>query len=428
MYASKTASLDRAVPKQPASRAPLLSPAALLTLIAIADTFGGLVHGVFPATLLFRTAMVAFLLVYILVAPILRQDFKILWLILLSYLLIRVTVDYFVLLDLQVLSLEMGATFRLLYFPLLYTYLHCQIVEGGMGRSDVRRILSLYGWLILASLVLGHITGLGGVIGGRGVDMQGGKGFMVGANEVGLMLLLTAPFVGADLIHRMRSVWMGVLAQLVVYVLAGIYVFTKSSLIAMLTSAFSAYRILVERGRGVKWLARFFVAGACAYLVVLVLQNMESIEAFALNTFFSALVQDGVVAFLFRGRQDYISAIYPQLVNHDLNWLFLLFGAGEFFIRELSVGPLMLALGEGTTFEMDFFDLVGAYGVVGLVLFGAVVATMLRKAGSYHIPLEIKIAILFVLVHAFMAGHVLFSPQVTTLLVLVLLYFRVDGA
>jgi hypothetical protein len=51
---------------------------------------------------------------------------------------------------------------------------------------------------------------------------------------------------------------------------------------------------------------------------------------------------------------------------------------------------------------------------------------MIRRAGPKRMPLDIKIAIFCVLAHAFMAGHVLFSPQVTTLLALILLYYRDD--
>jgi hypothetical protein len=426
MCATNTTILGWAVTKRSRSCFIHVHPGTLVSVIAIADTFGGLVQGIIPATLLMRTAMVCFLLVYVLLSPTLRQDSRILWLILTSYLFCRVFLDYFVSLNLQVLIMEIGTTFKLLYFPLLYTYLHGQIVKGKMVRRDVRRIISLYGWLILGSLVLGHVTGLGGVIAGRGTDIEGGKGFMIGANEVGLMLLLTAPFVGADIMHRLRSVWLGGLVQLFIYGLAGLHVFTKSSLIAALSSGFSVYQTITKSSRRSKWLVKIIVAALCAYLVILILKNLDLIEAFALNTFFSALLNDGIVSFLFRGRQDYISAIYPQLVEHDLNWLFILFGAGELFMRDLSVGPLMLELGEGTTFEMDLFDLIGSYGVVGMVLFGAVVATMFRKAAPYHIPQDIKIAILAVLVHAFLAGHVLFSPQVTSLFALLILHFRVD--
>lgn len=399
----------------------------LVGAIAIADTFGGLVQDIFPVTLFLRTLMVGFLIVYILGPSTNRQDLRILWLALIGYLLGRVSIDTIIFQDVKVLSLEIGATLRLLYFPLLFTYLHRQIERENISSGDIRRMLSLYGWLILASLLLGHVTGLGGTIGGRGVEMEGGKGFMIGANEVGLMLLLTAPFVGADMMRLLRSTWLGGLVQLIVYAAAGWHVFTKSSLIAVLTSAFSVYLAFIKVGQFSKWLVRILLLGVGIFFVSLVLKSLEAIQAFALDTFFAALLNDGLLAFLFRGRQDYISAIYPQLVEHDLSGLFLLFGAGEFFIRDLSIGPLMLDQGEGTTFEMDLFDLVGAYGVVGALLFCAVVTTMLRKSGRIRIPLDIKIVIFCVLIHAFMAGHVFFSPQVTTVLALVLLYFRDHG-
>lgn len=399
----------------------------LVGAIAIADTFGGLVQDIFPATLFLRTLMVGFLIIYILRPSTNRQDLRILWLALIGYLLGRVAIDSIIFQDLKVFPLEISATLRLLYFPLLFTYLHRQIERGNISSDDIRRMLSLYGWLILASLLLGHVTGLGGTIGGRGVEMEGGKGFMIGANEVGLMLLLTAPFVGADMMRLLRSTWLGGLVQVIVYAAAGWHVFTKSSLIAVLTSAFSVYCAFVKLGQFSKWLVRILLLGVGIFFMSLVLKSLEAIQAFALDTFFAALLNDGLLAFLFRGRQDYISAIYPQLVEHDLGGLFLLFGAGEFFIRDLSIGPLMLDQGEGTTFEMDLFDLVGAYGVVGALLFCAVVTTMLRKSGRICIPLDIKIVIFCVLLHAFMAGHVFFSPQVTTVLALVLLYFRDDG-
>ncbi len=408
----------------PSQKFSLLTPATPITVIAIADTFGGLIQGIFPATLFLRTAMVSFLLIYILLFSTLKQGFRIIWLALISYFFIRIMVDFFIFRELKVLLLEMSATLKILYFPLLFTYLNCIFLEGKISKSTIRRILSIYGWLILASLMLGHLTGLGGTIGGRGVDMDGGKGFMIGANEVGLMLLLTTPFVGADMMHFLRSTWLGGLAQIMVYAMAGWHVFTKSSLIAVLTSAVSVYRALVKSGRYSKWLIRIILLGFGIYLIMQIPRNLEVINAFALDTFFGALLNDGVVAFLFRGRQDYISAIYPQLVGHDLSALFVLFGAGEFYIRELSIGPLMLDQGEGTTFEMDLFDLVGAYGLIGLLLFGAVVTFMLRMAGPNRMPFDIKIVVFCILAHALMAGHVLFSPQVTTLLALILLYYR----
>lgn len=427
MSLTKRARFDRAVSRTSGSRSTFLSPLIPISVIAIADTFGGLVQDIFSATLLLRAAMISFLILYVLISVELGKVLRSLILGLLTYLFARALIDFLIFQDSKVLILEIGATLKLLYSPLLFIYLLLQINRGRIEREELRKLLTLYGWLILASLFLGHLTGLGGIIGGRGVEIEGGKGFMIGANEVGLMLLLTAPFVGADMIGRFRSVWLGGVTQVIVYAIAGWHVFTKSSLIAILTSAFSVYRVFIRLGQYAKWVVRFLLFTVSVFLLLQILKSLDAIQAFALDTFFAALLNDGLIAFLFRGRQDYISAIYPQLVEHDLSALFLLFGAGEFFIRELSIGPLILNQGEGTTFEMDLFDLVGAYGVVGMLLFFAVVTTMLRKAGPKSIPLDIKIAIFFVLVHAFMAGHVFFSPQVTTLVAMVLLYFCDDG-
>lgn len=411
----------------PTANKSILSPTTLVYIIALADTFGGLVQGVFPATLLLRTGMISFLLLHAFGLGETRLSARLLWFVVFGYFLARLLIDFLAVLDERVLGVEGGSTLRLLYFPLLYAYLLVALERGSITREQIRSCLLMYGWLILASLLLGEITGMGGVIEGRGADMDGGKGFMIGANEVGLMLLLTAPFVGADIMRRTHSVVVGGIAQLVIYGVSGLYVFTKSSLIAALSSAFSVYRAFARRGRAARVLLWIALCVAIVAIARLIYQNLEAIEAFALGTFFSALLNDGMVAFLFRGRQDYISAIYPQLLEHGANWLFLLFGAGEFFMREVSVAPLMLAPGEGTTFEMDFFDVLGAYGVIGFGLYALLVGVLLRRAGKRQMPIEISVAIFGVLGHSFLAGHVLFSPQVTTLLALILLYYRVSG-
>ena len=396
----------------------------LIYLIALADTFGGLLQGIVPATLLLRTAMLGFLLIFLLGTPSIRPEIRVISLILFGYLLTRALLNYFFLHDARVLSTELGSSSRLLYFPLLYIFLSYQLKRKRITHDDLRRLLVFYGWLILASLFLGYATGLGGVVGGRGAEIEGGKGFMIGANEVGLMLLLTAPFIGADLIRRTHSMIVGAGVQVAMYLLAGIHVFTKASLVAALISAFSAYHAFVKRGGSAKWLARIALFVIFIYLAKLVFRNLELIEALASETFFAALLNDGVMSFLFRGRQYYISAIYPQLIGHDLNWLFLLFGAGEYLVREASVAPLGLLAGEGTTFEMDFFDLLASYGVVGFTLFTVLVVAILREGGPYRIPIDIKVVVFSVMAHSFLAGHVLFSPQVTTLLALTLLRYR----
>ncbi|MBQ5939634.1 hypothetical protein [Massilia sp. AB1] len=408
-------------PPPQATSASVLRAPQLLWLLAIADTFGGLAQG-FPVAQLLKSGVVAFFLIYLFASSALSVGTRLVWLGAIGYFVARLLVDYLIFLDQRVLSMQGGSTLRLLFFPLLYAYLLDQINKGRLRRAELLGCILVYGWLILASLFVGEVTGLGGVIGGRGTDMDGGKGFMIGANEVGLMLILTAPFVGADIVRHTRSLIIGAALQLLIYVLAGLHVFTKSSLISTAVSAFSVYRAFMRRGRAGRMFMFAVLAGLCIAITRLIYDNLETIETFARSTFFAALLDEGLVAFLFRGREEYISAIFPQLLEHSLNWLFLLFGAGEVYMRDLSVIPMMLAPDDGTTFEMDVFDMLGAYGLVGCAIYAGVVGMLLRQAGPRRFPAEISLAVFGILIHSFMAGHVLFSPQVTTLLALVLLY------
>jgi hypothetical protein len=395
----------------------------LIFVLALVDTFGGLVQNLFPASLVLRACLVVFLLGHLAVTSMHRQRAMLLWSAVLLYFVVRLLVDFLRDPEQRLLSIEGGATMKLLYFPLLYAYLKTQFDKGNLTNGDLRRGVFWYGVLVLASLLLGGLTGLGGEIGGRGVEIEGGKGFMIGANEVGLMLILTQPFLLYWLTAKSRSVLFSGLAAMATYALAGAYVFTKSSLISTCVAIFSAIRGFRKGRAATRALVWTGLALLVFFAVRTIVANTDAIEEFARNTFFSSLLNGGIISFLFRGRQTYIDAIFPQLLDHDMNGLFYLFGAGEHFMRGISVAPLQLLPDEGTTFEMDFFDLFAAYGLVGTVLYCSVVWHLIKRSNIRKLPADVWLAIICVLGHAFMAGHVLFSPQVTTIFALLLLSY-----
>lgn len=395
----------------------------LIFALAMVDAFGGLVQSFFPASLLLRACLVAFFLGHVAVTNMNRPRVMLLWSAVLLYFVVRLLVDFLRAPEARVVSIEGGATMKLLYFPLLYAYLKVQFEKGRLTNGDFRRGVFWYGVLVLASLLAGGLTGLGGAIGGRGVEMEGGKGFMIGANEVGLMLILTQPFLLYWLTAKTRSVLFSGLATVATYALAGVYVFTKSSLISACVAVFSAFRGFRKGHVATRALVWSGLALLVFFAVRAVVVNVDAIEEFARKSFFSSLLDGGIMSFLFRGRQNYINAIFPQLLAHDMNSLLYLFGAGEHFMREVSVAPLFLLPGEGTTFEMDFFDLFAAYGLTGTVLYCSIVWHLIKRSNVRKIPADVWLAMISVFCHAFMAGHVLFSPQVTTILALLLLSY-----
>ncbi|WP_426104718.1 hypothetical protein [Massilia sp. TSP1-1-2] len=407
----------------PTSRLPMWSAQNLVWCMALADTFGALVQNFVPITMLLRGCLCFYFVVHAILLARSTLVTKLLWVGVIGFFVLRVLVDYLILRDERALAMEVGTSLRLLYFPLFYGYLRDQLDRGWLLADDLRDGLLTYGWMVLASLFIGEISGLGGVIGARGTNIDGGKGFMIGANEVGLLLLLTAPFVVRHCLQMCNNILLAACIGLALYLAAGVYVFTKSSLIASVVATYAVYRMSAQRSGAARGCARAVLLGGFLYGCYLVVKNLDVIEAFASGTFFAALLDEGIIAFLFRGRYDYIDAIVPQLIEHPMNWLIVLFGAGEYYARHLSLRPLGLPSGEGSLFEMDFSDLFVAYGVAGTLCYTALLWPIAKRACSVRFPPEILVALIGTLAHAFMAGHVVFSPQVTTLVALVLLQY-----
>lgn len=393
-------------------------PLAALPLYAtgLTDTFGGAVQGVFPAALVLRGLLIVVFLAWALQGRGVHTDLRRVITGSLLYFSVFVFLHFLIDFNAAAVSLEASATLRLLYAPLLACYVAASLTTGHLLAEDARRVILAYGWLILLSLLVGQITGLGGAIGGRG--LEAGKGFMIGANEVGLMLLLTCPVVVADLHRRLRWTALVAIIALPLYGWAAAYVFTKSSLFVPIVCAAAVFALCQRAGGWSLRIAYLLLIAGSAVVVSTVLNQLDLILTFVQSTFFQSLFDDGVVAFLFRGRQDYIEAIYPRLAGHELNALFWIFGAGEFHVRAISEAPLMLVRGEGTTFEMDIFDLIACYGIVGTMVYAMLLRRTMAPIVRARLDWPTVLAVMAVLIHGFMAGHVVFSPQVMTLLIL----------
>lgn len=388
---------------------------------AVADTFGGALHGSFPLALAVRALLLVLFVVWVLDSPRTPNRVRTLLLVMFTYLAASTFLHYLNDPSMAQISMDVSAGLRLIYAPLLLGYIVATMRAGLLSPERARGAAVLFGWLVLLSLFLGKITGLGGEIGGRGTNIEAGKGFMIGGNEVGLMLILSCPFVVIDMHWRLRNMALTASLALALYVAAGLYVFTKSSLGAPVTCAACLYGLCRQRRGSALLVARLSLIAAATSIVLLCLHYLDEITAFANTTFFGALFNEGLFSFLFRGRQDYIDALFPQLESSDHYGLILLFGLGEYTLRQLSLAPLSLGATEGTNFEMDIFDLVGAYGLVGAGLYAALLYRLFRTLPERnHLGHGVRFAIFATVLHSFMAGHVIFSPQVMTLLLLLL--------
>lgn len=396
----------------------------LLLLLPIADSFGALAQAYVPLSLILRLTIYVLAARIVMASAFLTRNTKIALAAVLCCFLLLPVLRYLIDRDPQILMVEASSVLKLLYLPVLLALLYEMASSGALGRIQIYRCLVLSGLLVLASLFIGQLTGLGGEIKGRGSSVDATKGFMIGANEVGLMLLLTLPFVNLALsrtriVRRVHN-----LLSVVIYTAAGVIVFTKSSLAAPLVAVSEFIRHGARTGSPARrTLFVFACAMSAAAGIVLFIRTFGDLLEVAAGTFFAVLASDGIVPFLFRGRNEYFGAIYPQLIHSTHALLYFLVGAGEHVLRKLSIAPLALDSDQAATFEMDGFDLLGCYGLIGSLSYALLVIHFVRLLRVQRLPYLVAATIVCALAHSILAGHVLFSPQVTSLLALVLVYF-----
>lgn len=262
-------------------------------------------------------------------------------------------------------------------------------------------------FLAIFSILLGAFSGMGAEIGGRGTDIAGNKGFFIGANEVGILLLILLIFV-----NRMRSDYIRIFLLLAICV-CGVIVLTKSSLVA---SCFAAV-FIVNRYVYVKF---FLMLGFTLLFSFYWSTIFEQAIIFTTGTFFD--LNQGIVQFLFRGRQVYMNAFFSGIdFDSYFNLIRLFFfGFGENFVADVIAKGIDIPVGRRSTFEADFLDLFFSYGLCFFILYISLVYVFVKNFFSSLYFLE-KTVVSLILIHSVMAGHVIYSPLVT--ITIVLMYF-----
>lgn len=300
-------------------------------------------------------------------------------------------------------------SFRILYPLLLVALFQIEFKKRGNAES----LLSLFTHSVcmaaLSSLLLGYFTGFGGEIAGRGSLLSGSKGFYIGANEVGVILCIAVLLVFLAKLPKYFQV-----AYLVSITLSGVIVFTKSSLAASLLA-------MILLSMNFK-LFRFFSYIGLFIFLYFAYTKIDKIMFFIENTFFRDLLIDPI-SFVLRGRQTYIDAFFDSAIFYDdflMSFKQLIFGNGDYTTARWIGRSLEISSDAGirTTFEMDFFDLLSGFGIAGVAFLLVIIWQCASKIITFQINSRffIKICVVAILAHSFLAGHVLFSLQVTVLL------------
>lgn len=273
---------------------------------------------------------------------------------------------------------------------------------------------------IYLSLILGKITGVG-------IYYRFTKaaycGYFLGINEIGIYLILIVIY----LLFLKKDLFKGeIVFVLITNMLFGYLVFTKSSLAATLFS-FIALNLLFKPVKVASLflfctfsLLSLFTGTIFTQFFTKVLSKSDYIE----------LLSSNFIHFLFNSRELYFEAFFKDFtLNIKTFFQLLFFGLGDFqVVKYISSNLYWLEgveineLGRAS-FEMDFFDLFFSKGVLFTSLYLYFFIQLVKGIGKTS-GVFIKLLIFAIIVHSFLAGHVLFSTGITS--VSLFLYFFVQ--
>lgn len=295
-----------------------------------------------------------------------------------------------------------GSLIRLLFPLVLFVTLN---LHQHKLRINCTRYTIFIASIYLSSILLGTFTGTGGVIHGRGTLFVAQKGFFIGANEVGLILIILVAFV------FIREASLGKTSTIIysLVALCGILVFTKSSLFASVVVVFCFFRKHKVLSILTIIIFLFFLAINTDSVHSSLIKILE--ESFFVNA------RQGLEVFLFRGRQTYVEGFFKYGLSKRDFFSTLTFGLGEYEVARRVAVNIGIPVGERSTFEMDFLDLFFSLGLFVSAVYTSIIYKYLLQLRKMK-PRSMFLRFLFfsIFVHSMLAGHVLFSPQVTSLI------------
>lgn len=272
---------------------------------------------------------------------------------------------------------------------------------------------------VYASLILGKVTDVGLV---NRLGQIAFKGFFKGTNEIGLLLIiiLIYLFFLKDNLKKKE-----IFSILSLNIICGYFVFTKSSLVA----SFVAFFLMFYFFRGFRYICvclLFFLSFVSFFKETALTKAIKNILD---NSIYFKMLSSSFVHFIFNSREIYFQSFFNHFEFNVLSFFHLMFtGLGDYgviscilpglsWIEETNINVVGRA-----SFEMDFFDLFFGYGVLFTCIYLYYIYRYLYVVGrnSFFI---VKLLFLFILVHSALAGHVLYSTQITG--PLVFLYFFV---
>lgn len=312
------------------------------------------------------------------------------------------------------LKLDIKIFYRIFYFivftQLLVMFTKKNIIKEDLIRKAIYKSMYIIPVLICISYLLG-ISKSSYAYGNIGI-----KGTFISLNALNASLI--AMFVFAlDKIYLEKKLIdiIGLIIILISLIMLG----TKSSFI-FIALIFITFIVVFLKNTGLKnWSLKstFLLIGILfASMGILQLFFKTTIDSIvSMQLYF--ISNNDLLTYLLSGRNKLLEAGYSTYID-NLNIKNIIFGMGSYNVQVDIFSIVNKASGGIKNIEMDLFDILFSYGVIGTIIIYTYALKLpynyIKK--NFNINRPYIIALISLLIYGLLGGHVFDSPMVTTIL------------
>ena len=250
-----------------------------------------------------------------------------------------------------------------------------------------------------------------------GLDVYSGsighKGFFNSNNELAIVLSCIYIFSISKLYKETN---IKNIIQLFMVLFSIVLVASKVgfSIILVITLIYIAKALYDIKGKLKFWI--LFILGLTISAFLLGNEIVSVIEGFMIRQqSLYTQSKNSLIYTLLAGRNEFLNLIYNYTIELDGGYIKFILGYG-IHVKEMILGTLLNTPGALKTIEMDFFDVLFSYGIIGVLLIYGYFMNKLIKNRNRGLDYKLSYGVLFII--GAVSGHVLWNAMAGSILVI----------
>ncbi|OXX82521.1 hypothetical protein AVM15_18070, partial [Paraclostridium benzoelyticum] len=266
-------------------------------------------------------------------------------------------------------------------------------------------------------LIIPMILNLGSNVYAGGL---GSKGFFYSNNELSIVVSILFIFA-IDKLYNNFS-----LKNLSILLLVGISLLSIGSktgmIIPMIISIIYLIKSFIDKENRQKF-RNFMIIAILGSLIILIFICPNLISEFINRQLYLYSIDGGSILYaILSGRNEFLSIIYVYFVESNHKIMTLIFGYGEYVKNRIIASGLSSEYNPGVlkSIEMDFFDIVFGYGIIGVILvYGYFIEAFIKNYSLKKERFKYTIAFISIMFLGFLSGHIFYSAMSGSMLAIV---------